>query len=113
MNRGRRDWERMQILGELPGEATVAKTMAVKELSQGGAQIETTFPLQINSLHEFRVALGSQTVVVKGRIVHCQIADVESESVIYRAGIEFVDLPPWVATALAEFLEAMKAGRQA
>jgi hypothetical protein len=51
MSDARRDSERIQILGELPGAASVQQTIYVKELSRGGAQIETSFPLQLNSLH--------------------------------------------------------------
>jgi hypothetical protein len=109
----RREDERIQILGELPGDATVHQTISVKELSRLGAQIESTFPLQLNSLHDFRLALGSQSIVVKGRVVHCRIHDIDSEAVVYRAGIEFVDMPAWVAKALGQFLDAVKTGRQA
>jgi PilZ domain len=108
----RRDHERIQILGDLLGAASVQQSLHVKELSRGGAQIETSFPLQLNSLHEFRLSLGSATVIVKGRVVHCHIEDVDPEGIIYRAGIEFVEMPQWVATAIEEFVEAIKTGRQ-
>jgi hypothetical protein len=110
---GRRDFERIQILGDLPGAASVQQSVFVKELSRGGAQIETSFPLQLESLHEFRLSLGSVTVVVKGRVVHCHIEDVDPEGVLYRAGIEFVDMPEWVASAISEFVDAIRTGRQA
>jgi hypothetical protein len=113
MAENRREDERIQILGELPGDATVHQSISVKELSRLGAQIESTFALQLNSLHEFRIALGSQSVIVRGRVVHCRIQDIDSEAVIYRAGIEFIDLPDWVANALDRFLDAVKTGRQA
>ena len=109
----RREDERIQILGELPGDATVHQAISVRELSRTGAQIESTFPLQINSLHEFRMALGSQSVIVKGRVAHSHIHDIDPDSVVYRAGIEFVDMPTWVADALAQFIDAVKTGRQA
>ena len=113
MAENRRDDERIQILGDLSGDATVHQTITVKELSRNGAQIEATFPLQLNSLHEFRLALGSQSVVVRGRIVHCHIHDIDPDAVVYRAGIEFIDMPNWVANALTQFLDAVKTGRQA
>ncbi len=113
MSDNRRDSERLQILGDLPADATVHQQLSVKELSRTGAQIEATFPLQINSLHDFRIALGSQSVVVKGRVVHCHIHEIDSEAVLYRAGIEFVDLPGWVDAALSQFIDALKTGRQA
>ena len=31
---------------------------------------------------------------------------------VYRAGVEFVDMPDWVGTAIADFLAAVKDGRQ-
>ena len=108
----RRDFERIQILGELPGNATVQQTLNVKQLSRGGALVETSFPLQINSLHEFRLSLGSLTVVVKGRVVHCHIDEIDSDAVLYHTGIEFVDMPEWVARAISEFVDAVKTGRQ-
>lgn len=112
MPTSRRNDERIQILGELPGAATVHQSIAVKELSRTGAQIETTFPLQLDSLHEFRMTLGTLSVVVKGRVAHCHIQDVDPEAVVYRAGVEFVDMPEGVATAISEFLDAIKTGRQ-
>jgi hypothetical protein len=112
MAENRRETERIQILGALPGDATVHQSINVKELSRSGAQIETTFPLQLNSLHEFRLALGSQSVIVRGRVVHCSIQDIDPDSVIYRAGVEFIDMPRWVADALEQFLDAVKTGRQ-
>jgi hypothetical protein len=113
MAENRREDERIQILGELEGDATVRQSISIRELSRHGAQIESNFPLQLNSLHDFRIALGSQSVIVKGRVVHCRLQDIDAESVVYRAGIEFVDLPSWVAAALDRFLESIKTGRLA
>ena len=111
MSDNRRENERIQILGQLPGDATVRQAIYVTQLSRNGAQIETTFPLQINSLHEFRLELGSQSVIVKGRVVHCHIHDVDPDALIYVAGVEFIDMAIWVADALEQFLEAVKTGR--
>src|ERR1043165_9224962 len=109
----KRDTERIQILGELRGEVTVFQPMAIKEISRGGAQVETGFPLQLNSLHEFRLSLGDRSVVVKGRVVHCSITDVEQEQVVYRAGIEFVEPSEQVAAVVSEFIDAITTGRRA
>ena len=90
----------------------VFQPMTIREISATGAQIETTFPLQLNSLHDLRLELGDAAVVVKGRVVHCHIDEVESETIVYHTGIEFVDMPEWVAKAVAEFVDAVKTGRQ-
>ena len=107
----KRDTERVQILGELRGEITVFQPMAIKEISRGGAQVETGFPLQVDSLHEFRLTLGERSVVVKGRIAHCKITDVEQELVLYLSGIEFIEPSERVAAVISDFLEAIQTGR--
>src|SRR5436305_14392716 len=87
----KRDTERVQILGELRGEVMVFQPTIIKEISRGGAQVETNFPLHLDSLHEFRLTLGDRSIVVKGRVAHCSISDVEQEGVIYRSGIQFIE----------------------
>ena len=49
--------------------------MTILDISIGGAQIETAFALQLDSLHDFRLSLGDRSVVVKGRIAHCHIGE--------------------------------------
>ena len=107
----KRDTERVQILGELRGEVTVFQPMAIKEISRGGAQIETGFPLHVDSLHEFRLSLGERSVVVKGRVAHCKITDVEQELVVYLSGIEFIEPSDHVAAVISDFLNAIQTGR--
>jgi hypothetical protein len=107
----KRDAERIPILGELHGEVMVFQPMAIKQISRGGAQIETAFPLQLDSLHEFRLTLGDHSVVLKGRVVHCSISDVDQELVTYRSGIEFVEPSERVFSVIAEFIDAIKGGR--
>jgi len=109
----KRDGERIQILGELHGEVMVFEQMAIREISRGGAQVETVFPLHVDSLHQFRLSLGDRSVVVKGRIAHCSIRDVDQEMVTYRSGIEFVELSDRVFEVIADFIDAIKTGRRA
>lgn len=109
----RRTAERLEILGDLQGEVMVYQPMAIRELSHGGAQIETSFPLQLDSLHELRLELGGASVVVKGRVVHCSIADMDREFVAYRCGLEFVQPSAGVREVIARFIDAVKSGRRA
>ena len=108
-----RDTERIPILGELHGEVMVFQPTTIKEISRGGAQVETVFPLHVDSLHQFRLSLGDRSVVVKGRIAHCSIRDVDQEVVTYRSGIEFVELSDRVFEVIADFIDAIKTGRRA
>src|SRR2546421_5118529 len=109
--KNKRDTERIQILGDLHGEVMVFQPIAIKELSRGGAQVETRFPLQLDSLHEFRLTLGDRSVVVKGRVAHCSITDVDQELVTYRSGIEFIEPSDRVYSVISEFIDAIKGGR--
>jgi hypothetical protein len=108
----KRDAERLQILGQLQGEVMVLQPMAVREISRGGAQIETAFPLHLDSLHDFRLTLGDSSVVVKGRVVHCHISDVDQELVVYRSGVEFIAVAERVLDVIADFIDAIKDGRR-
>src|SRR5881392_315960 len=108
----KRDTERIQILGELHGEVMVFQPVAIKEISRGGAQVETAFPLQLDSLHDFRLTLGDRSVVVKGRVAHCSISDVDQELVVYRSGIEFIEPSDRVYSVISEFIDAIKDGRK-
>ena len=96
--------ERVPILGEAHGEVTVFQPVIIKEISRTGANVQTAFPLHLNSLHDFRLTLGERSVIVKGRVVHCSIADVEQEGVLYRSGIEFVEPSDRVDAAITGFI---------
>ena len=109
----KRDTHRLQILGDLHGEVMVYQPMAIKEISRGGAQVETGYPLQLDSLHDFRITLGDRSLVVKGRVVHCSISDVDQELVLYRSGIEFIEPSDRVSAVIYDFIEAVTTGRRA
>jgi hypothetical protein len=111
-DRNKRDAERIQILGELDGAVMMFQPMAIRELSRGGAKVDTAFPLQLDSLHEFRLALGDRSIIVKGRVVHSRIADLDQEIVLYRSGIQFIELSDRVYGVIADFIEAVKDGRR-
>jgi hypothetical protein len=109
----KRGRERVPILGELRGEVMVFQPMSILDISIGGAQVETAFPLQLDSLHDFRLTLGGRSVVVKGRVAHCHIGDLEEERIGYRTGIEFIDPPEHVHQAILDFLQTLKSARRA
>ena len=108
MTSQQRGAERVNIPGQVKGEVTVYEPMTILDLSDRGALVETRFPLHIDSLHEFRLSLGTRSVVVKGRIAHCQIGEVQEGTVFYRSGIEFVELREHTNSAIHAFVEAQK-----
>ena len=100
-NRGSR---RIDLVGPEPGEVSIPQRLHVRQISQQGMQVETDFVLQLDSLYDFRITLGGQPLVVKGRVVHSRISDVERDEVTYLSGIEFVDLPERAANVIRAFL---------
>jgi hypothetical protein len=111
MTEEKREAERIPMLGDLLGEVMVFEPMQVREISLGGASIETRFPLHLDSLHDLRLTLGSRSLVVKGRVVHSRISDVDQDIVTYRTGVQFVEPSARVLDAIAEFLDGLKANR--
>ncbi len=109
----RRGAERFEILGKLQGEVMMFAPMAIKELSASGAQIETAFPLQLDSLHDLRLALGDVSVVLKARVVHCRISDVVHDTLTYRSGVEFIALDARLHAAIDEYCGTIRDGRRA
>jgi hypothetical protein len=104
----KRDSERVPVPAPLYGEVKVYQPMTILNVSAGGAQIETPFALQLDSLHDFRISLGERSIVVKGRIAHSHIGELKGGVVIYRTGVEFVELSDHVLSALDHFVAALK-----
>lgn len=107
----RREGDRIPILGELMGGVMVFQPMTVTEIGVGGMQIETRSPLQLDSLHDFRLPLDDKPVVLKGRVVHCRISDVDTNQVLYRTGIEFIEPAEHAKRAIEKYIEGMRAAR--
>ena len=107
MSGNKRDRERVPV-DEVRGEVMVFQPMTILDISIGGAQIETGFALQLESLHDFRLSLGDRSVIVKGRIAHCHIGELTEASAFYRTGVEFVDVSDHVRAAIGDFVLVMK-----
>jgi hypothetical protein len=110
MSENKRDNERVPVVS-LNGEVKVYQPMAILDISVGGAQVETPFPLQLDSLHDFRISLEDRSIILKGRIAYCHIGELREGVVLYRSGIEFVEMSEHVQTAIAHFVAALKEGR--
>lgn len=107
----KRAHERLDLPDPATGEVKIYHSMAIRQLSGGGALIEIGVPLQLNSLHDFRLALGDRSVVVKARVVHSHISTVASVGVSYHTGIEFVDVSEPIARVLLSFIDTLKRQR--
>jgi len=108
----KREKERVAPTAQLEGAVMVFTPMTVLQISHNGALIETPFPLQLDSLHEFRLSLGERSVVVKGRIVHCYVGELRNDVTVYRSGIELVEPSEPVRRAIEDFVDTLSAARR-
>jgi len=107
----KRTSERVPIRGMLHGDIMVFEPLLVREVSTKGASIETSFPMHLDSLHDVRLTLGDISVVLKGRVAHSRVSEIDQDVVTYRTGIEFVEPSAPVLAVLTTFLEGLKASR--
>jgi hypothetical protein len=105
-----RQGTRVPLPNRLSGEVTVYRPLTVSDLSPQGARVETPEPLRVNSVRAFRLNLGEQTVVLKGRICHASVRALDDHVVVYTSGIEFLDVPPMARLAIERFLDRVGGG---
>jgi len=107
----RRDFERIAILGSLTGEMMVYQPITIREIGVGGASIETSYPLHLDSLHDLRLTLGNRSIILKGRVVHSRVSDMDQEAVVYRSGLEFVEASDRARVAIIDYITELKTHR--
>lgn len=108
MEEDNRDSERIDLLGLLRGEVMVFQPTAVRQISRGGMSVETRVALQLDSLHDFRLTIGEQSVVVKGRVAHSHISEVDQDVVVYVSGVEFIELTAHTASVINQFVDLLR-----
>ena len=109
MTENKRSGDRAPVPAEVVGEVMLFQPMTILDMSDTGAQVETPFPLHNDSLHEFRLSLGPRSVVVKGRVVYCQIGELREGTVLYRSGVEFIEPAPHAMAAIQDFVATQTA----
>ena len=95
---------RSHLMRELTGEVTVYRPLSVSDLSPEGARVETSDALRVGSIRAFRINLGDQTVLLKGRIAHAQVRTLDTRQVVYTSGVEFVDVSPGARAGIEDYL---------
>jgi hypothetical protein len=107
----KRQFERLAVLGHLAGDVMVPQPISITEISDVGVKAVATFPLQMNSLHDLRLRLDTQSVVVSARVVHCTLVEVDHDAVRYRIGLEFIEVPDRIWLTITAYLDAQKRAR--
>ena len=111
MSANRRSAERLPILGNLPAEVMVFQPMSIKDIGLGGLTIEASYQLQLGSVYDVRLTLGERVLVVKGRVMHSRVVDMNHDAVTYSAGLKFIDPSDQVTSAIADYLARVKTER--
>jgi len=94
----RRRSPRIEMLGRVQGHSvSLDQPITVLEMSLGGMSIETGFPLEVGSLHAFRLTLGDGATIevtarvrVSGLVMHTRSTS-EGDKVAFVTGLQFVD----------------------
>jgi hypothetical protein len=66
------------------------------------------FPLQVDSIHHFRLVFGGVTLVLVGRIAHCKVVSVDPVRVEYETGIEFIEPSPRLLAIIDDFVRHLR-----
>ena len=98
MSEERRRSPRIEMLGRVQGHSvSLDQPITVLEMSLGGMSIETGFPLEIGSVHVFRLTLGDGATIevtarvrVSGRVMHTRSTG-DADKAAYVTGMQFVD----------------------
>ena len=89
----------------IQGAVTVYQPITVLDITETAFRLDAPFALQNDSLHDFRLALDTRSIIVKGRVVRCQIGELH-DGVVYTCTVEFVDPAPHALTAIRDFVAA-------
>ena len=105
-----RQRQRVPLPNGLTGEVTVYRPLTVTDLSPAGARVETPEPLRVNSVRAFRLNLGEQTVVLKGRVCRASVRALDDDAILYTSGIEFLDVSSMAHLAIERYLDRVGGG---
>lgn len=107
----RRQSPRIEILGRVRGHiVSLDMPMVVRDMSLGGMSIETAFPFEIGSVHEFRLTLGDDSwVLLLGEVRHSRNIAPAGAGTLYLTGVQFVDDGPGQGgTTVAGIIEKIR-----
>lgn len=96
----RRGRPRFEIVGQLWGALESVEPLRLRNLSRGGALIESRLPLHPDSIHRLRLAYGGQVSDIQARVRHVTPFSAASMHDRFLVGVEFIALPPSAATQI-------------
>ena len=90
----RRGRLRFELVGELAAVLGTVDPLTVRDISWGGALVESTVPLPVESTQSLRCVFGDRIGEVTARVRRITRTDRADGRWQYRIGFEFIDLQP-------------------
>ncbi len=103
---GDRRSPRFELLGVLSGTLMTTQQFDVRNLSRGGALVQSPRPLAPNSEHTIELESATGTVVLRARVVRAT----RSHGSSYAVAFEFVDLHPTALEQIERMLSLEASG---
>jgi hypothetical protein len=94
------------MIGELRGTARGQIASRLLDLSEGGALLHLSMPLEIGAIHDFTLQIEGRTVWVQGEVKRCARAE---SGPGHHVGVEFIGIDPGDQRLLQGYLSARRA----
>jgi hypothetical protein len=91
----RRSKPRFEIVGDLWGSVDVSTSLTLRNLGRGGALLESSVPLAVESVHSVMALADGQSLPLQMRVRHTTPAPASGEG-RYLLGVEFLNVSPAV-----------------
>ncbi len=92
----RRTRRRFEIVGQLWGALETIESLRMRNVSPGGALLESRFALAVDSVHRVRLDIEGQWCDVQARVRH--VEQLQGPAPRFMIGLEFL-APPEAASA--------------
>lgn len=107
-----RRFPRVNVLGGRSGSVSVQQEIALLDLSEGGASLEHAGRFRIGSICFLRLPGPRGEILLKARVVHSAVTRTtsgqgEETAVLYRSGVEFLDMSPQAIEAIRQMLATL------
>jgi len=91
------------MIGEIRGTARGQIAARLIDLSEGGALLHLSMPLEVGAIHDFALQIEGQPVWVQGEVRRC-----EPSGAGHQVGVEFIGIDPSDQRRLQSYLASRR-----
>jgi hypothetical protein len=107
----RRQGARFDFVGGQWGSVHELEPLSVRNFGLAGLLIESATPLPVGSIHTIQLMYETQTAQCYAAVRHLSPGDEAGTELPYLIGLEFIDLAPHAASAIAAFIDDVRQQR--